>query len=106
MKTSGQESKATVGLNPSASVRTAGANAASKAPAEPAASDHVQLSQLSSNLGLALSGTPAHIAKLSELDRAVSSSQYQPDAHAVSGSIIEHSIAFGAGGYFASSTGR
>jgi anti-sigma28 factor (negative regulator of flagellin synthesis) len=39
------------------------------------------------------------VAKVSELDAAVSSGRYQVDAHAVSGSIIQHSIEFGAGNY-------
>jgi hypothetical protein len=44
----------------------------------------------------ALRGSPAHVAKVSRLSAAVSAGQYQVDAYAVSGSIIQHSIEFGA----------
>jgi hypothetical protein len=39
------------------------------------------------------------VAKVSKLSAAVSAGQYQADAYAVSGSIIQHSIEFGAANY-------
>jgi flagellar biosynthesis anti-sigma factor FlgM len=64
-----------------------------------APTDSVQLSQLSSYLASALSGSPAQVAKLSELGTAVSTGQYHVDADALSGSLIQHSIEFGGSGY-------
>ena len=107
MNISRPEPKATPGSNPSVAVRAAGAGLAGNQPVgSRAASDHVQLSSLSNYLASALSGSPAHVAKLTQLGAAVSGGQYQVDAHAVSGSIIQHSIEFGAVGYFALSLGR
>jgi len=50
-------------------------------------------------LASALNGSPAQVAKVSELSAAVSSGSYQVDAHAVSGSIIQHSIDSGGASY-------
>ena len=76
-----------------------------KQPVGPeAASDQVQLSNLSSYLASALDGSPAHVAKVGELGAAVSSGQYHVNADAVSGSIIQHSIEFGGASYLALST--
>lgn len=60
-----------------------------------AASDRAQLSGLSGYLASALAGSPAHLAKMSDLIAAVSGGRYQVDASAVSGSIIQHGIEFG-----------
>jgi flagellar biosynthesis anti-sigma factor FlgM len=66
--------------------------------------DRVQLSSLSNYLASALSGSPAHVAKISELETAVSEGQYHVDAYTVSGNIIQHGIEFGASGYLGLST--
>lgn len=101
MKIPGPDSNSTSGLNASAGVGAAGAGSASKQAAGKATvSDQVQLSNLSSYLSSALSGSPAHIAKVSELSSAVSSGRYRVDAHSVSGSIIQHGIEFGGGSHF------
>ncbi len=47
----------------------------------------------------ALSGSSAHVAKVSKLSAAVSAGKYHVDAYAISGSIIQHSIEFGAANY-------
>src|SRR5277367_5429153 len=65
------------------------------------ASDRAQLSNLGAYLASALSGSPAHVAKLSELGAAVSSEQYHVDAYELSGSIIQHGIEFGGTSYLA-----
>lgn len=69
-----------------------------------APTDRVQLSNLSSYLAAALSGSAAHVAKLAKLAAAVSSGQYHADSYAVSGSLIQHSIEFGGSAYLALST--
>lgn len=100
MKIPRPDSKSTVGLGPSAGVGRGAMGATPKQPAgQGAVSDQVQLSSLSRYLAAALSGSPAHVAKTSELGAAVSSGRYRVDAHAVSGSIIQHSIEFGGTGY-------
>jgi flagellar biosynthesis anti-sigma factor FlgM len=103
MKISGPGSNSPSGLDPSAGVSPAGQGAAaSKQPIAPnAQSDQVQLSSLSAYLASALQGSPAHVAKVSELSSAVSTGQYHVDSYAVSGSIIEHGIEFGGAGYSA-----
>jgi flagellar biosynthesis anti-sigma factor FlgM len=106
MKISRSDPKTTAALNPSADVVPAGSAAPSKPGQQAAASDRVQLSSLNGHLASALSGSPAHAAKLSELDAALSSGQYHMDAYAVSGSLIQHSIEFGATGYLALRVGR
>jgi flagellar biosynthesis anti-sigma factor FlgM len=105
MKISSSDSKSTAGLDQAAGVRPAGESSASKQPlGQKAASDQVQLSRLSSYLASALNGSPEHLAKVSELSAAVASGQYNVDAYAVSGSIIQHSIEFGGGANFTVST--
>jgi flagellar biosynthesis anti-sigma factor FlgM len=100
MKISGVDSKTTAGLDRSTGVGAPGAGAASnQAAGQATASDQVQLSSLSKYLASALSGSPAHVAKVSELSAAVSNGQYQVDAQAVGGSIIQHSIEFGGASY-------
>lgn len=83
----------------SAGVKATGFSSKVPTGAEASPSDHVQLSSLSSFLASALEGSPAHTAKVSELGAAVSSGRYQVDAWAVSGSLIQHSIEFGASSY-------
>jgi anti-sigma28 factor (negative regulator of flagellin synthesis) len=91
--------------NSTTSAVPGGAGSPSKQSAEPAApSDRAQLSNLSNYLASALSGSPAHVAKLSELGTAVSNGQYHVDAYTVSGSIIQHSIELGGSGYLGLST--
>jgi|ERR1700722_12543912 hypothetical protein len=76
--------------------------AGSKQPVtQNAVSDRAQLSNLGTYLASALSGSPAHVAKLNELGAAVSSEQYQVDAYVLSGSIIQHGIEFGGASYLA-----
>jgi len=110
MKISQPDPKSTSALNPSSGLYS-GSNEVtgvgpskiasdSKPARQESAPDHVQLSSLSSSLSSALDGSPARLAKVSELSTAVSSGQYQVDAYAVSGSIIQHSIQFG--GYMVS----
>jgi flagellar biosynthesis anti-sigma factor FlgM len=104
MKISGPDPKSAAGLNPSPSVG-AGAGSASKPPAgQSVATDEAQLSSLGSYLSSALTGSPAHLAKVSELGAAVSTGQYHVDPYAVSGSLIQHSIEFGGARYSALST--
>jgi hypothetical protein len=101
MKISQTSPKATSGVNSPAGVGPPGA-AASQLPVKPAPPpDQVQISSLASYLFAAVNGSPAHVAKLAELSADVSLGRYQPDTFAVSGSIIQHSIEFGAGSYFA-----
>jgi flagellar biosynthesis anti-sigma factor FlgM len=101
MKINPPNSKAPSGSDQTAGVGAAAAGgSASKQLLTPkAASDQVQLSNMSSYLAAALAGSPAQVAKVSELSAAVSSGQYQVDAFAVSGSIIQHSIEFGGSTY-------
>jgi flagellar biosynthesis anti-sigma factor FlgM len=104
MKISGPDPKSTSGLNPSPGVG-AGAGSASKPSAwQSVATDEAQFSSLSSYLSSALSGSPTHLAKVSELGAAVSTGQYDVDSSAVSGSLIQHSIEFGGARYSALST--
>lgn len=80
---------------------------ASNPPPKPVSStptDRTELSSLSSYLTAALSGSAVHVAKLANLGAAVSRGRYQVDSHAVSGSIIQHSIEFGGSAYGALST--
>jgi hypothetical protein len=98
MKISLPDSKSTPGPDGSAGVGPAGAGAKQQ-PAQAAPNDRAQLSNLSSYLASALAGSPAHVAKLSELGTAVSSEQYKVDAYVVSGSIIQHGIEFGGAHY-------
>jgi anti-sigma28 factor (negative regulator of flagellin synthesis) len=105
MKIPRADSKPTSALNPSAGVGAKGTSSSSTQPAGPGrASDRVQLSSLSSYILAALSGSPAHIAKLNALGAAVSSGKYSVDASQVSASIIQHSIEFGGAPYSALST--
>jgi hypothetical protein len=92
------DAKSTSGLDGSAGVSSAGAGAKQPA-AQDAPNDRAQLSNLSSYLTSALTGSPAHVAKLSALGTAVSSQQYKVDAYLVSGSIIQHGIEFGGAHY-------
>jgi flagellar biosynthesis anti-sigma factor FlgM len=102
MKINPPNSKAPSGSDRTAGIGAAAGGSASKQPVTTkAASDQVQLSNMSSYLAAALSGSPAQVAKVSELGAAVSSGQYQVDAFAVSGSIIQHSIEFGGNTYSA-----
>jgi flagellar biosynthesis anti-sigma factor FlgM len=101
MNISGTDTRPTANV-PSADPKPSRAASAAKQPAgQGEASEQLQLSSLGSHLKSALEGSPAHVAKMSELDAAVSSGQYNVDAHAVSGSIIQHSIEFGGGTYLA-----
>jgi hypothetical protein len=59
-----------------------------------------QLCELNNYLESALSGSPAHVAKLSDLETAVRSGIYQTDAYAVSDSIIQHRVEFGSTAYY------
>lgn len=91
-------SKSTPNLQQPAGVSPAGSNGASQQPApQNPASDQVQLTSMSRYLAAALNGSPAHVAKVSELSTAVSSGKYRVDANAVSGSLIQHAIEFGGG---------
>lgn len=86
---------------------TAAVGPSSNRPLKPISSappDQVDLSNLSSYLASALSGSPAHVAKVEKLATNVSSGQYHVDSYAVSGSIIQHSIEFGGSAYLALST--
>lgn len=98
MKISLPDPKSISGPDRSAGVGPAGAGA--KPPvAQETPSDQAQLSNLTSYLTSALIGSPAHVAKLSELGTAVLSEQYKVDAYVVSGSIIQHGIEFGGANY-------
>jgi hypothetical protein len=89
--------ESTAGVNPAPGVGPA--NPASFPPSSPP--DKAQISSLASYLFAAVNSSSAQVAKLNELNADVAREEYQPDALAVSGSIIQHSIEFGAGGYFA-----
>jgi anti-sigma28 factor (negative regulator of flagellin synthesis) len=82
---------------------TVGSNDAGSAIQQPAGgaspSDQEQISSLGRFLATALSGSPVHLAKVSELSAAVSSGKYHVDAYAVSASIIQNTIEFGGAGY-------
>lgn len=56
--------------------------------------DQTEISELSTYLATAMSGSAAHVAKVSALGEAVSSRDYRVDAGAVSEDIIQHSILF------------
>ena len=100
MKISRLDTKTTPGMNHLAGIDPSRAGSGSKPPAgQAAATDQVQLSSLSGYLASALAGSPSHVAKISELHGAVSNGQYQVDAYAVSGSLIQHSIEFGGASY-------
>jgi anti-sigma28 factor (negative regulator of flagellin synthesis) len=96
MRISRPDAKSSAGINPAARVRTSGANGSSQnVEAQQSNTDQVALSNLSNYLASAYSGSPEHLARVTELGDAVSSLQYQVDSFAVSGSIIQHSIEFG-----------
>jgi anti-sigma28 factor (negative regulator of flagellin synthesis) len=59
------------------------------------ATDQLQISNLSTYLAAATSGSPAHVAKLSALGTAVASGQYQVDPGGVSNGLIQHTLLFG-----------
>jgi len=60
----------------------------------PEASDQSQISNLSTYLAAAMSGSPAHVAKLVALGTAVASGQYKVDSGVVSERLIQHSLFF------------
>jgi hypothetical protein len=94
--------KSTAGVNPALGSGPAGPASFSLATMKSSSPpDQVQISSLASYLFAAVNGSPEHVAKLNELNADVARQKYQPDAFAVSGGIIQHSIEFGAGGYFA-----
>jgi anti-sigma28 factor (negative regulator of flagellin synthesis) len=66
------------------------------AAAQTQVADQTEISNLSTYLAAAMSGSPAHVAKLGSLGEAVSNSEYSVDAGAVSEDIIQHSILFSA----------
>ena len=95
------------GFNPVSNSTAAVQPSAPSQVAQPVSStptDRAQLTNLSSYLASALSGSAAHVAKLAKLAAAVSSGQYRVDSYAVSGSIIQHAIEFGGSAYWALST--
>jgi anti-sigma28 factor (negative regulator of flagellin synthesis) len=57
--------------------------------------DQLQISNLSTYLAASISGSPAHVAKLSALGTAVSTGQYKVNAGVVSEGLIQHSLLFG-----------
>lgn len=91
-------------LQPATPAGPSGVISASKRTPGSEPTDQAQLSTLSSYLAAALSGSPAHVAKLAELSTAVSNGQYHVDAYSVSGSVIQHSIEFGGSSYWRLST--
>jgi anti-sigma28 factor (negative regulator of flagellin synthesis) len=92
------DSKSIPDLQQPSGVDPAGLSGASKQPSpQNTASDQVQLTGMSRYLAAALNGSPAQVAKVSELSTAVSSGKYRVDAYAVSGSLIQHAIEFGGG---------
>ncbi|MGB6944008.1 MAG: flagellar biosynthesis anti-sigma factor FlgM [Bryobacteraceae bacterium] len=100
MKISGSNPKSTSGLGRSAAAGPAGPGTVpTQRAGQTQVSDRAQISSLGSYLASALNGSPAHVAKVNELGAAVSNGRYQVDAHAVSGSIIQHSIEFGGASY-------
>ncbi len=102
MKISRTNSQSVSGLNAPSGVSPAGADVASRqTQATNTPSDQVQISTLSRYLASALDGSPAQVAKVSELGAAISAGRYAVDAHAVSGSIIQHAIEFGGPTYLA-----
>jgi flagellar biosynthesis anti-sigma factor FlgM len=102
MNISRLDTKSIPDIQSPAGVDPAGLTGASKQPAaQNAPSDQVQLTGMSRYLAAALNGSPAQVAKVSELGAAVSSGKYRVDADAVSGSLIQHAIEFGGGSYSA-----
>jgi anti-sigma28 factor (negative regulator of flagellin synthesis) len=100
MKIPGPDSNSISGLNPSSGVGAPGTGSASKQlVGQDEASDQVSLSSLSSYLAAAVNGSPAHVANLNQLSASLSSGQYHVDAHAVSGSLIQHTIEHGGSSY-------
>ena len=61
-----------------------------------AVADQIQLSDLSASLASTQGESAVHLAKLSSLAAAVSSSRYAVDPNLVSASIIQHTLQFGA----------
>jgi anti-sigma28 factor (negative regulator of flagellin synthesis) len=105
MKIYGSDPNNTPKLNPATSAGPVGTGATGqRSVGSDVPTDRAQLSNLSSYLASALDGSPAHAAKLSELGAAVSSGQYHVDIHAVSGSLIQHSIEFGGSSYLGLTT--
>jgi len=74
-------------------------------PAETAPSDEVRLSHTLGSLMSALRDSSSQVAeqmeKISRLSASVSSGRYYVSAYLVSGSIIDHSLRFGATGDWA-----
>jgi len=94
MKVSQTNTKSIAGLSRSSEGASAGPGKAAAAPAQAEAADQTEISRLSTYLAAAMSGSPAHAAKVSSLGQAVCNSEYQVDASAVSEDIIQHSMLF------------
>jgi len=93
-------------LNPLSGSAQNGANGADgSARKQNLPSDEVLLSRTMGTLLSALTDSPAHTAKISELSTAVASGGYHVDSYLVSGSIIEHTIRFGTHGFGAAALG-
>jgi anti-sigma28 factor (negative regulator of flagellin synthesis) len=100
MKISRTDAKSTAGIDPASGTRTS-ADASDTGPDQASTQDQIALSNLSSYLASAYSGSPEHLARVAQLGAAVSNRQYQVDSFAVSGSIIQHSIEFGQAAFLA-----
>jgi anti-sigma28 factor (negative regulator of flagellin synthesis) len=94
MKVTQTNNKSIAGLTRAASAVPVGPGNRAASSAAVEASDHSQISNLSTYLAAATSGSPTLVAKLSALGTAVSSGQYKVDSSVLSEGIIQHSLLF------------
>lgn len=104
MKIPSPDNNPTSSLGQSPATVGSGMSSASKQPVgeqpiSSTTSDAVQLSSMGRYLAAAITGSPAHLQKLSDLQAAIETGQFQVDAYRVSGSIIQHSLASAGGSY-------
>lgn len=94
MKVTQTNNKSIAGLARSVDMAPTGQSKLAGTAGQADVTDQTEISNLSAYLAAAISGSPAHVAKVSALGEAVSSREYSVDAGAVSEDIIQHSILF------------
>jgi len=97
MKINNPDSAALSGTGRAAETSAVSTSAGSRKSAG-SSSDSVDISSLGDHLRALLSDSPERTARVAQLESAVSSGRYRPDANAVSNSIIQGSMAAGAAG--------
>ncbi len=85
----------TVALNGTSRAATTGqvtSGSRSRKSTSGAATDYIEISSLGDQLRTLLSASPERSARLAQLESAVTSGRYRPDASAVSAGIIQDSM--------------